>query len=182
MAEEIRKGARLAALAAMADALLSVEPHGWLGRTHLQKAVYFAQELMGLDLGYEFTIYQYGPYASSLDSDVHELQIMRALSLQMVGGYPDYQRGPNIGPLLEYAKTGPVAGKGDTLKKLAEIVSPRKARDLELLTTILFLGRQQYRGRELISAVQRLKPHFSQEQVEHGVAELTEVSHRLAHP
>src|SRR3990170_4034222 len=42
----------------------------WTGRTHIQKLVYFAQQLLGIAPEYEFVLYQRGPYCFQLDSDV----------------------------------------------------------------------------------------------------------------
>jgi len=36
--------------------------HSWCGETHIQKAAFFAQELMEVPLGFEFILYKHGPF------------------------------------------------------------------------------------------------------------------------
>src|SRR5437588_9583011 len=51
-----------------------------LGKTQLQKLVYFLQET-GVPLGYKFEIYHYGPYSFELADEVGSLDSLGVLSL-----------------------------------------------------------------------------------------------------
>lgn len=50
----------------------------WCGETHIQKATYFLQELLGVPLNFEFILYKHGPYSFDLGDEV---TAMRADSL-----------------------------------------------------------------------------------------------------
>lgn len=67
--------------------------HGsWCGQTHIQKAVYFLQELLGVPLQFDFVLYKHGPYSFAL---ADELAAMRADgTLRMVA--QAYPYGPSL--------------------------------------------------------------------------------------
>jgi len=65
----------------------------WCGETHIQKATYFLQKLMGLPLNFDFILYKYGPYSFELSD---ELIAMRANSLIRLFVNPPY--GPTLAP------------------------------------------------------------------------------------
>jgi uncharacterized protein YwgA len=79
----------------------------WCGETHIQKAAYFLQELLGVPMGFEFILYKHGPYSFDLSDEV---TAMRADSLLEYKTRVPY--GPNLFPtkegqefLLRYPKT-----------------------------------------------------------------------------
>lgn len=49
------------------------ENRSWCGSTHLQKAVFFLQQLTGVDLGYNFILYKHGPFSATLRDEVSML-------------------------------------------------------------------------------------------------------------
>ncbi len=63
----------------------------WCGETHLQKAAYFLQELLGVPLGYDFILYKHGPFSFDLHRELTEL---RADSLLQLEARPPY--GPRL--------------------------------------------------------------------------------------
>ena len=69
----------------------------WCGHTHMQKATYFLQELLGVPTGYEFILYKHGPYSFEL-------------SEEMTGIRADYliefdHKSPSYGPGLAPTRT-----------------------------------------------------------------------------
>ena len=44
-----------------------------LGKTAVMKAVFMLQQVKGIKLGYDFSIYTYGPYASDVMADIDDL-------------------------------------------------------------------------------------------------------------
>src|SRR6059036_3096299 len=53
----------------------------WCGETHLQKSVYFLQELLGVPLGFDFILYKHGPYAFDLSDEITALRADLLLSI-----------------------------------------------------------------------------------------------------
>jgi uncharacterized protein len=171
---------RYALIGALAQELEGRSP-GVFGKTHVQKLVYFLQELFETDGGYEFTMYTYGPFSASLmaDLDVADgLEVIRLDYLPKAGAY-------NIvpGPKLQKAQSRAadfLRQHADAIQKVVRLFGDLRAKDLELRATILFVDRDARRrdaplDREhLVSRVQAIKPHFSREQVDQAVLEMRE--------
>src|ERR1700688_2767231 len=54
--------------------------HARLGKTQVQKLVYFAQQ-SGVPLGYKYEIYHYGPYSFELSHDLGSLDSLGVLNV-----------------------------------------------------------------------------------------------------
>ena len=104
------------------------------GKKELQKTVYLLQK-KGLDLGYSYRFYFYGPYSDSLDEDIKRLSILGELEIYQddlthrirIPDHKEYCSGSNDNTIHLIHKTI------DELKD----ISPR---DLELMATIVFLA------------------------------------------
>ena len=48
---------------------------GWAGETHIQKTLFFLQELLQVPTGYDFVLYKHGPY----DFDLHDDLVVQQL-------------------------------------------------------------------------------------------------------
>ena len=139
--------------------------HGsWCGETHLQKAAFVMQELLGAKTGYDFILYKYGPFSFEVRDDI---SLMRANGLIDVI-IRDPQYGPSYVPtafaevfLERFPKT--VAAHSAQAKFVAENLGPRNVSDLERIATALFIRKhskaksRERRAEELV----RLKPHIS---------------------
>jgi hypothetical protein len=81
-----RQDARLAVI----TELVSRAPSGHVGRTALMKFCYLLQTVRGVPLGYRFTLYSYGPFDSSVLSDLGTAESLGAVRSNVVyhsGGY-----------------------------------------------------------------------------------------------
>src|ERR1044072_9312259 len=67
-ARMMRRREREAVVAALDDKLF--ECGSWCGETHLQKSLYFLQELLDVPTGFEYTLYKYGPFSSPLRGEL----------------------------------------------------------------------------------------------------------------
>src|SRR5437879_1565040 len=77
---------------------------GCIGRTAVMKYMYFLQTLRGWPLGYNFSMYSYGPFDPAVLADLNSaeaLNIVETNSVQFAGGY-GYRIKP--GPRAEFAK------------------------------------------------------------------------------
>ena len=83
---------RAAVLTALADELR--KRGSWCGETHLQKATYFLQSLLGVPLGYEFILYKHGPYSFDLHDELTALCTDQLLELRP----QPYPYGPSLLP------------------------------------------------------------------------------------
>lgn len=163
--------------------LLSLIEHlrnrrSWCGETHVQKATYFLQELMGVPLSFDFILYKYGPYSFELSD---ELVAMRADSLIRLSQNPPY--GPSLVPGIyteQIKKQFP-----QTLKKfekqidfVARKLGEKPVSELEALSTAFYV--KQHENDDIpqdrhVQLLRNLKPHITPDSARSAVNELTSV-------
>jgi hypothetical protein len=150
----------------------------WCGETHLQKATFFLQQLMGVDLGYEFVVYKHGPFSFDLRDELAGLVSDRLIRYQPQ--VPPY--GPRIAVTEEgesiqeiYPKT--VARNAEKIAFVAEKLDARGVIELERLATALYVtlaapdADAQQRARMLLE----LKPHIPKSPTMSAVREVDEI-------
>lgn len=143
----------------------------WCGETHIQKSVYFLQEMLKVPLGFEFILYKHGPYSFELTD---ELTAIRANGfIEVVSRYP---YGPSLLPTTrtrclkdKYPST--LAKFQDRVNLVADILGDKKVNDLERLATALFVtlnnNDSSTQGRSL--RINEIKPHISIEDAKEAV-------------
>ena len=50
-----------------------MKPDPGMGKTAVMKAMFMLQQVKGISLGCDFSIYTYGPYAAEIMEDIDEL-------------------------------------------------------------------------------------------------------------
>jgi len=149
------------------------EAGSWTGRTHIQKDIYLAQELLALPSDYPFVLYQRGPYSFDLDSHIRSLRAIGAIDLELMPApygprYCVTQFGRAISQLHPLD-----ADLDQALTSLAQTLGNKTARDLELLGTAHYvLTEGDAPDEDRISRLVRLKPHFSAEQAKAALEEV----------
>lgn len=141
---------------------------GRLGKTALMKLVYFLQEVFDVDLGYRFSLYTYGPYASEVMSDIDFAEAQGAI----IVSYDD-ERGYEIAATSAGCRGQSVTGHASSLNRLFELFGNLNARELELRSTIVYLAKDCQRS-DLPAAVQKIKPKFSKAEIELAIKELVD--------
>jgi len=58
------------------------EKGSWCGETHLQKALYLAQELLEVPTGFDFILYKHGPFSFDLRDELSTLRADRLLRIE----------------------------------------------------------------------------------------------------
>ena len=174
----MRESEKLGVLA-MAISLLK-NTGSWTGRIHIQKYLYFAQELLDVETGYEFVLYQRGPYAFDLDADIRSLRSI---------GAADILPNPPYGPTYVVTPSGEAladnAPISENLKSKLRLLAgslggSKKARDLELLATTLYVMREGHEDDEDISTrLLTLKPHFKEGEARTAIEEVRALRERI---
>ena len=169
-----KEGQRLRLLASVVQML--DEAGSWTGRMHIQKFLYFAQELLGLESDYEFVLYQRGPYSFDLDADIRSLRSIGAVHITPMPPYGPSYSVTALGELL--ARPTPV-GKQlvARLQALAGELGPKQARDLELLATTLYVLNNERPGSDkaTVARVILLKPQFSKDDAENAIQQVRQI-------
>jgi hypothetical protein len=156
---------RLPRSAVLLTLLDQLRAHGsWCGETHVQKSVYFAQELLAVPLEFDFIFYKYGPFSFELSDELTALQGDGLLRVVV----RDPQYGPSLVPgpgskafLDRFPRT---RGRySAALRFIAERLGPNNVAELERLATALYVIRQKPDASqdEQAREINRLKPHLS---------------------
>jgi len=154
------------------------EQESWCGETHIQKATYILQDLLGVDLGYDFVLYKHGPFSFDLRDELGDLLADGLIRYQ--AQRPPY--GPRITVTDEaesvqeiYPKT--LQRHADKIGFVAEKLDARGVSDLERLATAWYVTREAPgAGAEVRAAMLRsLKPHVSEPAALSAVREVDEI-------
>lgn len=135
--------------------------HGsWCGETHIQKTVYFFQQVFNPEMGFEFILYKHGPFSFELRDTIAEMKADGLLDVHI----KPYPYGPSIypGPLAQdlihrYPKT--INRWDDSLEQLATRISPRSVAELERLATALYIMETEGTAQGGPRRLHELKPH-----------------------
>ena len=74
-----------------------IEKGSWAGETHLQKCLFFLQNMCNVPISYEFKLYRYGPFSFDLRDDLVQLQAEGVIDLS--------PRSSSYGSSLQPSKT-----------------------------------------------------------------------------
>lgn len=150
------------------------------GRTALMKFAYLLQAVKKVPLGYRFSLYNYGPYESSVLSDLSQATTLKAIRSRLVThrttyGY-QYSPHENLEWVCEQADG--VDQYDDAIGWVLDKFGGQTAARLELVSTIVFAERDSRRKNKdvsratLVHQVKEIKPHFDAEVIGETVDEL----------
>src|ERR1700677_285788 len=129
---------RVAAMIRLVDAAKPT-----IGRTALMKLCFFAQVIRGVPLGYEFSLYSYGPFDSDVMADLQCAEGLSALksSIAMYPGGYGYliSAGEARGQVEKYSAEF-LMKFNDDLEWTAHQFGGYSASDLELMSTVVFVS------------------------------------------
>jgi uncharacterized protein YwgA len=161
--------------------------HGsWAGHTHVQKAAYFLQELLGVPLNYPFVLYMYGPYSFDLLADLVRLRGNYMLEFDYKA--PGYGPGLLVTPLGRRWRDNWRDGLEHYRQQLdfiSERLGKKNVAELERLATALYVRRHMSDDASLQAGVQRLlklKPHVNEEAARAAFQELEEMVRTVPAP
>ena len=155
-------------------AKLAKSAPGPFGRTALMKLCYFLQVLKDVPLGYDFSLYSYGPFDSEVLSDLQTAESLSVLDSSVSyysGGY-SYQITTSENSNEAIANGGQFIDKYEgRIEWVAKTFAGRSASELELLSTIVYVNRTEglTDDTSLIQSVKRIKPHFSEPEIQKKV-------------
>ena len=116
---------------------------GFENRLKLQKLVYIAQSCFGLELGYSFTIYRFGPYSTMLADHYYD-----------------------------YLETNVIIGDGNidlpehfNQGRFINMFSGKNGRWLELATTLIDSQKHVSGYDKTVETVSRIKPRYTKDEV-----------------
>ncbi|MDR1922376.1 MAG: hypothetical protein LBS31_11660 [Candidatus Adiutrix sp.] len=151
----------------IATLALITEKQPNIGKTSILKYMFFLQHCFSVKLGYNFSIYTYGPYSQDVMADLDLAVYYKAVNRSYVdfNGYGGYQftKGDNSKTFIGQCGAYPSQIEPH-INRLVGLFSAKNAKDMELLATIAYvhiaLGQQNQNLSQLPSIVKALKPHF----------------------
>ena len=116
------------------------EPSGYLGRTALQKLVYFSKAL-GVPVPCSFEIYNYGPYSEDITKAVNRLLGDEAIEDAAPGWarYSSYKPGPSSDDFSAYLSAS-VAPYRPVIDSVVSVLGKLNPTTLELVATLHFIN------------------------------------------
>jgi uncharacterized protein len=160
---------RFAMIAVLAEKI----PFGRIGRTALMKFTYFLQELRGVPLGYDFTLYAYGPFDAAVLDDLAYAQALDAVKVRIVyypNGYGYEIRPGRAAKEVKESARGFLADHQDEIDWVIREFGSLTAAELELASTMVYVDREALRSSqrltltELVRQVLAVKPRFTEDQ------------------
>ncbi len=140
-----------------------------VGKTKLQKTVYFAQEALGIPMDFEFTMHYYGPFSRELEMLTTEMNYLDSLDITYFSSGGRY--GSEIKIREETDKIEIHRKYRDKIHGLLDVIRGYDASEMELCATIHFINSiLEERGisntRERVAKeTQLLKPKFQMDQI-----------------
>lgn len=141
-----------------------------VGKTFIQKGIYFLQEGLREDLGYKFKLYIYGPYSHDLAFDIDTLQDMGLIKVDYASNKYGYhiQLTPEGEDFLHSYNLQEPPIPQEKIDRIISLLGGEKAKNMELLGTLLYFSRLSSDYKEIEKLVNRVKPHFSSEEIKDG--------------
>lgn len=152
----------------------------WCGHTHMQKATYFLQEILGVPTGFEYILYMHGPYSFDLAEALTALRVDYLIEFD--------HKSPGYGPSLVPTKTsGELRSRYPvTLTKyarriefIAKTFGTKGVAELEKLATALYVTRELGETADEAKRANRLhglKPHVSPSDARAAVQEYDRIA------
>jgi hypothetical protein len=167
----MKRMARIAVLISLVEELRNND--NWCGETHIQKATYFLQRMLGVDLGHEFILYKHGPYSFDLSEELGHLRADNLLEVMPQSPYgPRMLPGEAWADLKEnFPKT--IGLHAEKVAFLGEWLGNKGVAELEKLATALYVTMELHieKGRRA-EKIHELKPHVSLEEAQAALEEL----------
>ena len=151
--------------------------HGsWSGATHVQKSVFFLNQLLKVDVPFNFVLHYHGPFSRDLHEVLNWLEQYGEVGVEARGEY-----GPRYYLTYEGMELAEKQGDNtDRIEWVSELIAPKSVTELEPVSTALFLKMQRPERSDSDTAaeINRLKPHISVPAAVHAIRELDELRSR----
>lgn len=113
------------------------------GETHIQKAVYFLQELVSVDTGFEFILYKHGPFSFDLSDELRAMRANKFLSLVPTPPYGACLMQEDMGNNLRNDYSEFLSNYNRQIEFVAEKIGNKGVDYLEKLSTALYVTKEK---------------------------------------
>lgn len=155
----------------------------WGGETHVQKAAYFLQEMLGVPLGFEFVLYRYGPFSFDLKDELTALRGDEFLDLEHQAPYGPRLRTSEHGRAWQSRYPKSLTKYGPAIELVAKTLGEDGVTGLEKVATALYVTRKMGEGSAVdvrAARLNELKPHIPLDAAREAVRRLDRISAEAA--
>lgn len=150
----------------------------WCGETHIQKAIYFLQELLKVPMEFKFILYKHGPFSFDLRSELTEMQADGLLELETKTPlYGSSLIVTNWGKSIQKSYKDTLANYKEELDFIVNKLGDKNVIELEKLATALYItiknsDESDNNKAKLISTI---KPHIPISDAKNAVKDLNKI-------
>ena len=151
----------------------------WCGETHLQKAIYFLQNLFNIDTGFNYILYIYGPFSFDLKEKLANMIIEGEISVEKVAE-PYYGPTLSVGTKADkYANIFEISDNNliKRIKYIANKLGKSDVHELENLSTALYFRKKNptYNKKQIAELINEVKPHIDLPDAEKAAEKVLEI-------
>ena len=151
----------------------------WCGETHVQKTVYFLQNLLSVPLNFDYVLYKHGPYSFDLSDALEQMRADGFLDLD----FRPYPYGPSLKPdanseFLRKNFAEIQAKYEQPILFLAEKLAAKNVAQLEQISTAMYVSIEDKDCADIDDRAKRitaLKPHIPLETAKIAVNEFDKI-------
>ncbi|MFO8058378.1 MAG: hypothetical protein R6V10_13895 [bacterium] len=140
------------------------EQGSWCGETHVQKAGYILQELLGVPTDLEYILYKHGPFSFDLRDELTAMRADELVRIEPVSSYGVRLRPTELSESLQTRFPKTMAEYEDKIDFVAENVGDKGVKELERLATALYISLKNgsaLKAENRAHKLNELKPHIS---------------------
>lgn len=155
----------------------------WAGETHLQKAVYFLQDLLGVQADFEYVLYIHGPFSFDLRDELAGFCSDGLMTLEAHAPYGPRLQVADLGKALEAKFPRTLERYTRKIKFVAKAFADKGVIELEQMGTALHVTVKAGPGasvEERAKQLNRLKPHITVKQAEKALRQVGQLKQRVA--
>ncbi len=160
------------------------ERGSWCSGTHLQKAMFFLQEMMHVPTGLKFVLYKHGPYSFDLQPAINSMLADQILSLQINDpGYgPSLVKGSNVEVVTKRSEEI-IKEYLPKIEFIAEKFASKNVAELEREGTAFLVYSRENLGDDeeaIAFRISKLKPHVSVDNAKAAFQEIKKIKDQAA--
>lgn len=149
------------------------EEGSWCGETHVQKAVYFLQNLTKVPLKFDFILYKHGPFSFDLRDELTALRADGLLKLENRELYGARIAATRQSSYIRKFYPRTLSRHKKAIDFTSGQIGKKGVVELERLATALYVTRQSRRRASIDNRVKTLvtlKPHIPEEDAQKAVS------------
>jgi hypothetical protein len=153
----------------------------WAGETHIQKATFFLQDLMNVQLGFDFVLYKHGPFSFDLRDELTFMRSQGFFRLEPQNPYGPTLVGGEKSELLKQAFQKTIDEHSASIQFVTQKLGSKTVAGLERTATALYIMLRESADVNRAQRLITLKPHIALPEAQAAVAEVEQIISELDH-